>query len=193
MSGIDFNTRQHEARSKHSGRRAPVRVREALPAYGVADGTQSWRYGLPARELSTVERALAILGSRLREPGQVLVCPDAARDYLALHLGADQCERFAVLYLDGRHSAVAYECHFTGTLTQTSVYPREVVRAALKHDAAAVILAHNHPSGMLVPSAADRAMTHSLKQALALVDVKVLDHIIVGGKGAFSFADNGLI
>ena len=111
--------------SKPSGKRALARVREAVPAYGVADGTQSWRYGLQARELSTVERALAILGSRLREPGQVFVCPDAARAYLALHIGADQCERFAALYLDSQNRAVAYECHFTGTLTHQCVPPRD--------------------------------------------------------------------
>lgn len=179
--------------SKPRAVRTPARVREAVPAYGVADGTQSWRYGLQARERSTVERALAILGSRLREPGHVFDCPDAARDYVALHIGADPCERFAVLYLDGQHSAVAYECHFTGTLTQTSVYPREIVRAALQHDAAAVILAHNHPSGSLAPSAADKALTYAIRQALALVDVRVLDHIIVSGRGAFSFAENGLM
>lgn len=179
--------------SKPRSQRAPARAREAVPAYGVADGPQSWRYGLQARELAVVERALAILGSRLREPGHVLTCPDAAKDYLALHLGAEQCERFAVLYLDAQSSAVAYECHFTGTLTQTSVYPREIVRAALQHQAASVVLAHNHPSGSLKPSAADRALTECLKQSLALVDVRVLDHIIVGGKGAFSFAENGLM
>ncbi|MCE1193259.1 MAG: hypothetical protein LWW96_14020 [Acidovorax sp.] len=170
-----------------------ARVRKAVPAYGVADGSQSWRYHLKARERATVDRALEILGSRLREPGQALYGGAMAKDYVALHLGADPCERFAVLYLDSQHRTIAYECHFTGTLTQTSVYPREVVHAALRHQAAAAILAHNHPSGSLKPSAADRALTECLKQALALVDVRVLDHIIVGGRGAFSFAENGLM
>lgn len=172
---------------------ARARVREAVPVYGVADGPQSWRYSLQARERSTVERALAILGSRLREPGHVVDCPDAVKDYIALHIGADPCERFAVLYLDSQNRVLAYECHFTGTLTQTSVYPREIVQAAMQHHAAAVILAHNHPSGLLVPSAADKALTQALKQTLALVDVMVLDHIVVGGRGSFSFAENGLM
>jgi DNA repair protein RadC len=88
---------------------------------------------------------------------------------------------------------IAFECHFTGTLTQTSVYPREVVQTAMHHNAAAVVLAHNHPSGSLTPSAADKALTQAFKQTLALVDVRVLDHIIVGGRGSFSFAENRLM
>ena len=140
-----------------------------------------------------MERALAILGSRMREPGYALTSPDAAGDYIALHIGADPCERFAVLYLDGQNSVIAFECHFTGTLTQASVYPREIVQTAMRHNAAAVVLAHNHPSGSLSPSAADKALTQAFKQTLALVDVRVLDHIIVGGRGSFSFANNGLL
>ncbi|MBI3102936.1 MAG: hypothetical protein HYY98_15505 [Burkholderiales bacterium] len=168
-------------------------AQEAMPAYGVADGVQSWRYGLRARERATVDRALAILGRHLRALGDVLDCVDTVRDYLALRLGADPCERFAVVYLDSQHRAIAYECHFTGTLTQTSVYPREIVAAALKHGAAAVILAHNHPSGSLRPSRADELLTATLKGALALVDVRVLDHIILGGKGSCSMAEHGLM
>ncbi|NUN60804.1 MAG: hypothetical protein HUU13_06815 [Burkholderiaceae bacterium] len=175
-------------------RPATVRTcaQEAMPAYGVADGVQSWRYGLRARERATVDRALAILGRHLRALGDVFDCPDTVRDYLALRLGADPCERFAVLYLDSQHRAIAYECHFTGTLTQTSVHPREIVAVALKHGAAAVVLAHNHPSGNLSPSRADELLTQTLKNALALVDVRVLDHIIVSGKGSYSMAEHGL-
>lgn len=168
-------------------------AQEAMPAYGVADGVQSWRYGLRARERATVDRALAILGRHLRALGDVLDCVDTVRDYLALRLGADPCERFAVVYLDSQHRAIAYECHFTGTLTQTSVHPREIVVAALKHGAAAVILAHNHPSGSLRPSRADELLTEALKGALALVDVRVLDHIILGGRGSYSMAEHGLV
>lgn len=174
-------------------RASRVHAREAMPAYGVADGVQSWRFYLKARERAAVDRALSILGSLLREPEGVFTSPDAAKDYLSLQLGADPCERFSVLYLDSQHRTIAYECHFSGTLTQTSVYPREVVTAALKHQAASVILAHNHPSGVVKPSAADLALTQSLKHALALVDVRVLDHIVVGCRATFSFAEHGMV
>ena len=164
-----------------------------MPAYGVADGVQSWRYNLKARERAVVDRALSLLGGILREPDGVFTSPDAAKDYLSLQLGADPCERFSVLYLNCQHRTIAYECHFSGTLTQTSVYPREIVTAALKHQASAVVLAHNHPSGSVEPSNADVALTQSMKHALALVDVRVLDHIIVGRRAAFSFIENGLL
>ena len=98
-----------------------------------------------------------------------------------------------MLYLNCQHRTIAYECHFSGTLTQTSVYPREIVTAALKHQASAVVLAHNHPSGSVEPSNADVALTQSMKHALALVDVRVLDHIIVGRRATFSFIENGLL
>lgn len=183
--------------SQNLTKRRPATVRtcaqEAMPAYGVADGVQSWRYGLRARERATVDRALAILGRHLRALGDVFDCSDTVRDYLALRLGADPCERFAVLYLDSQHRAIAYECHFTGTLTQTSVHPREIVVAALKHGAAAAVLAHNHPSGNLSPSRADELLTKTLQSALALVGVRVLDHIIVSGKGSYSMAEHGLM
>lgn len=182
--------------SQNQTKRRPAAARacaqEAMPAYGVADGVQSWRYGLRARERATVDRALAILGRHLRALGDVFDCPDTVRDYLALRLGADPCERFAVLYLDNQHRAIAYECHFTGTLTQTSVHPREIAVAALKHGAAAVVLAHNHPSGALRPSRADEMLTNVLKGALALVEVCVLDHVIVSGSDSFSMAEHGL-
>jgi len=98
-----------------------------------------------------------------------------------------------VLFLDTQHRLIAAEALFHGTLTQTSVYPREVVKRALMHNAAAVMLAHNHPSGMSEPSQADRLLTDALKQALALVDVRVLDHFIIGDESALSFAEKGLI
>jgi DNA repair protein RadC len=171
----------------------PRLVAEAIPAFGVADGVQSWRHGLRARERATVDRALAILGARLRSAGEVFDSPGAVRAYLSLHLAADPCERFAVLYLDGQNRAIAYECHFAGTLTQTSAYPREIAVAAMKHQAAAVILAHNHPSGEVMPSKADHSLTRALQDTLALIDVRVLDHIIVGGVQSFSMAEEGLI
>lgn len=164
-------------------------VSEALPAYGTGDGVLSFRYGLRARERGTVARALDIVGRALREPGGAFADPDAVRQYLCLALGAEPHERFAVLYLDCQNRALAFEIHFTGTLTQTSVYPREIVMAALAHGAAAVVLCHNHPSGKTTPSRADEALTHTLKTALALVDVQVIDHIIVSGADTLSMRE----
>ena len=110
--------------------------------------------------------------------------PGAVKDYLQLQLAAAQHEVFAVLFLDAQHRLIALEELFRGTLTQTSVYPREVVKRALQHHAAAVVLAHNHPSGVAEPSRADESLTQTLKSALALVDVRVLDHVVVGqGRG----------
>jgi DNA repair protein RadC len=122
-----------------------------------------------------------------------LTSPQAVRDYLKLRLGRLQREVFVVLFLDAQNRVVASEELFAGTLTQTSVYPREVVKRALHHNAAAVIFAHNHPSGVAEPSRADELLTKALKEALALVDVKVLDHFVVAGNTALSFAERGLL
>lgn len=125
--------------------------------------------------------------------GDALNSPRAVRDYLQLLLGSRQQEVFVVLFLDTQHRVIATEELFHGTLGQTSVYPREVVKRALAHNAAAVILAHNHPSGVAEPSQADQHLTQALKQALALVDVRVLDHFIVAGGRMHSFAETGLL
>ena len=122
-----------------------------------------------------------------------LSSPRAVRDYLTLSLAAKQHEAFMVLFLDAQHKLIATEEMFRGTLTQTSVYPREVVKRALAHNAAALILAHNHPSGVAEPSQADRMLTDTLKSALALVDIAVLDHVIVAGRSTLSFAERGLL
>jgi DNA repair protein RadC len=179
------------------GRTATARKRpkvsEALPAYGVSDGVLSWRHGLRARERNTVDRALAVLGAKLRGSGSVLNSPNAVKVYLRLQLAAETRERFGVLFLNSQHRVIAFEIMFTGTLTQTSVYPREIVLAALRHHAAAVVLTHNHPSGTAQPSRADEALTQALKGALQLVDVRVLDHVIIGGDDALSMAERGLV
>ena len=125
--------------------------------------------------------------------GDALNSPRAVRDYLQLLLGARQQEVFLVLFLDTQHRVIASEELFHGTLSQTSVYPREVVKRALAHNAAAVILAHNHPSGISEPSQSDQLLTDALKQALNLVDVRVLDHFIVGTGTILSFAERGLM
>jgi DNA repair protein RadC len=169
------------------------KVGEAVLAYGLVDGSNSFRQGLRARERAVIDRALGILGRYLRGPGDVFDSPDAVTQYLRLHLAAEPCEHFAVLYLDSQNRGIAFERHFTGTLTQTSVYPREIALAAMRHQAAAVVLAHNHPSGSVKPSRADEAVTQTLKHTLALIDVRVLDHVIVGGTQALSMAEKGLI
>jgi DNA repair protein RadC len=119
--------------------------------------------------------------------------PGAVRDYLRLTLRDRGHEVFVGIYLDAQNRVIGDEELFRGTLTQTSVYPREVVKSALARNAASVILAHNHPSGVAEPSYADEALTRTLKDALALVDIKVLDHLVVAGNSATSFAERGLI
>jgi len=140
-----------------------------------------------ARELAA--RAIAEPLSRR----DALASPSAVRDFLKLRLGGLPHEVFVVILLDAQNRILAVDELFRGTLTQTSVYPREVVKVALRANAAAVIFAHNHPSGVAEPSRADESLTQALKQALSLVDVKVLDHFIVAGTSCLSFAERGLI
>ena len=123
----------------------------------------------------------------------VFESPNAVKDYLQLHLAHKTYEVFAVLFVDAQNRMLAMEELFRGTLTQTSVYPREVVKLSLQHNAGAVVFCHNHPSGMAEPSHADKMLTDTLKSALSLVDVKVLDHFIVAGRDVLSFAERGLI
>ena len=139
-------------------------------------------------------KALAVLDSRLREPGECMGSPGAVRASLMLHLAELEYEAFVVLFLNAQNRLIEYSELFRGTLTQTSVYPREVVKAALRLNAGAVILAHNHPSGLSEPSRADEVLTVSLKSALAVVDIKVLDHFVIAGRGEpLSFAERGLL
>lgn len=123
----------------------------------------------------------------------VLSSPQQVRDYLCLRLGGLTREVFMVLFLDAQNRVLAQEELFSGTLTQTSVYPREVVKRALHHNAASVIFAHNHPSGIAQQSRADELLTTALKQALGLVDIRVLDHFVVAGNTTLSFAEQGLL
>lgn len=143
-------------------------------------------------EEATIKRALAILYRRI-SAGDALSSPNAVRDYLRLTLSGKEHEVFVVILLDAHNRVLSAEELFRGTLTQTSVYPREVVKAALAANAAGAIFAHNHPSGVAEPSRADELLTQNLKQALALVDVKTLDHFVVAGGTALSFAERGLI
>ncbi|MFZ4652209.1 MAG: RadC family protein, partial [Rubrivivax sp.] len=149
----------------------------------------------PARlaELAAVlEIARRSLAGQLRA-GPVFDAPDKVRQYLGLSMSGLPHEEFAVLFLDSQHRLLEMRTLFRGTLAQTSVYPREVVKAALACNAGAVVLAHNHPSGTAEPSRADEFLTQTLKSALALVDVRVLDHIIVGRGQTVSFAERGLM
>ena len=125
--------------------------------------------------------------------GNALSSPGVVADYLKVILNGREHEVFVALFLDAQNRLIAAEELFRGTLTQTSVYPREVVKRTLALNAAAVIFAHNHPSGMAEPSNADVALTNALKQALALVDVKVLDHFVVAGNGVVSMAERGMV
>jgi len=152
--------------------------------------------GLGKAKTATVLAVLALVKRSLGEEMRVrdnLSSPNAVRDYLRLNLATRDREVFVAVFLDAQNRVLKVEELFSGTLTQTSVFPREVVRCALQLNAAAVIFAHNHPSGLAEPSRADEVLTHALKQALALVDVKVLDHFIVGASSAMSFAERGLI
>jgi len=125
--------------------------------------------------------------------GDALNSPHSVRDYLRLLLRGRLNEVFMAIFLDAQHRVIAAEELFHGTLTQTSVYPREVVKRALHYNAAAVIFAHNHPSGVSEPSQADKSLTEALKHSLALVDVRVLDHFIVAGVECLSFAERGMV
>jgi len=145
-----------------------------------------------AELVAVMELARRALAQQLRQR-EAFDSPDAVKHYLQMHLAHKGHEVFAVLFLDSQHRLLALEELFRGTLTQTSVYPREVVLRALHHHAAAVVLAHNHPSGSVQPSRADQALTQTLKTTLALVDVRVLDHIIVAPGQALSMAEQGLV
>ena len=142
---------------------------------------------------AVMELARRALGETLAEK-TLFDSPQVVRDWLRLRLGHLPHETFCVLLLDARHCLIEASDLFRGTLTQTSVYPREVVKLALAHNAAAVIFAHNHPSGAAEPSTADEMLTRALKDALALIDVRVLDHFVVPSHGApVSFAERGLL
>ena len=146
---------------------------------------------LPATVQRTILEALALLESQLREPGAAFTSSHAVRDWLRLKLAPLEREAFIVLWLDNQHRLIADDMLFLGTINSINIHPREVVKAGLKHNAAAAVLAHNHPSGHSEPSAADKQITERLKQALDLVDIRLLDHLVVGGMDIVSFAERG--
>lgn len=190
MTAIGFDAQSDIAvLAKLIGVRAAKRLYRGSMSAALRDASLA-RHGeklVAAREI--VARALR---EELRAR-DVMTQPAAVRQYLALHFARYEHEAFVVLFLDAQNGLIGAEELFRGTLTQTSVYPREIVKAALRNNAAAVILSHNHPSGVAEPSIQDRALTRTVAEALALVDVKVLDHFVVAATAYVSFAQRGLL
>ncbi|ALQ52132.1 RadC family protein [Nitrosomonas ureae] len=186
-----------------SGKSAVDLARELLLHFGsltnVFAASQSNFCQLPGMGIAKYAQLQAVLEMARRTLDEELRCgnamnsPKLVRDFLRLSLANKQHEVFIGIFLDAKNHAIATEELFSGTLTQASVYPREIIKRALYHNAAAIIFAHNHPSGIAEPSHADKVLTQSLKQALSLVDVKVLDHFIIGNGTALSFAEHDLI
>lgn len=158
----------------------------------MADEDGNYTFSLPVHSSQIVALASSILESSLVR-GELFSNPQAARDFAQLQLGALEHEVFGALFLDNRHRLIAFEKLFTGTIDGASVYPREVVKRALALNAGALILTHNHPSGDTEPSTADQSITRRLKAALALIDVRVLDHIVVSATATMSMSERGLI
>lgn len=146
----------------------------------------------PANADEVLQAAQRVLAGQMRGC-EALTSPQIVRDFLRVKLGALEHEVFAVIHLDAQNRVIEYVEMFRGTVSQTSVYPREVVKEALARNSAALLLVHNHPSGVAEPSRADETLTQTLKSALALVDVRVLDHLIIAGSAILSFAERGLL
>jgi DNA repair protein RadC len=184
---LTLATGRHTARSRGNllnSLRAGMRVDDAVvPNKTLSSGTS---------DDNLIEQALAILARRIYAT-DTLAAPGAVRDYLRLLLAGREHEVFVAVLLDAQNRVLSCQELFRGTLTQTSVYPREVVKVALAANAGAVIFAHNHPSGVSEPSRADELLTQQLKSALALVDIKVLDHFVVAGGESMSFSERGLL
>jgi DNA repair protein RadC len=190
-------------RSGTRGKSAVELARELIAGFGGLTGLLGADLGklLQVKGLGTAKAAQLAAATELArrslqeglKAASALTSPGAVRDYLRLVLAARDHEVFVVLFLDAQHRVLRSAELFRGTLTQTSVYPREVVRAALSANAAAVIFAHNHPSGIAQPSQADELLTRQLREALALVEIRVLDHFIVAGNQTLSFAEQGLL
>ncbi len=158
---------------------APAPEELRTEPFGPDAGSEEW----------LLDQALRILERRFTRTGHALDSPSRSAEYFRMKLAHLAQEVFAVAYLDHHHRVLAAEILFTGTIDQCVVHPREVVRQGLRHNAAAVLFAHNHPSGLPEPSQADRALTERLREALALVDIRVLDHFVIGGTHWVSFAD----
>lgn len=165
-----------------------TKVKSESPAIYAVDSTSARE-----EEDRVIEKALSILNSRMKKPGALMGSPDVAANYLRLLIGGLEHEVFHVLFMNNNHSVLASETMFTGTINESAVYVREIVKRALKHNAASLILAHNHPSGISSPSKSDIQITKRVKDAMELINVSVIDHIIVGDDNVSSFAQLGLI
>jgi len=188
MANADSIRRGAQSPTHHA-----MTARERARIYEVSPTTRTAHRRLfTARDERTINSALNILERGLTKR-EVLLSAAAVKSYLRLQLAGQHREQFGALYLDAQNRLIAFEVAFVGTLTQVSVHPREIVLRAVTHHAASIVLSHNHPSGALTPSAADVAVTNTLKTALALVDVRVLDHVIVARDGALSMAELGLL
>jgi len=167
---------------------------EALPAIPnfISDGAGKYQAAHSLTEAQIISAARALLNKSFC-PGQSLTSPDITSTWLQLHYMELQHEVFICLFLDNQHRVIKHEILFKGTVDGASIYPREVAKRCLKLNASAVVFAHNHPSGIAEPSAADRRITDKLKEVLGLFDIRTLDHFIVGREGTYSFAEHGLI
>ena len=159
----------------------------------ICETSDTYSIDSPVTATEIIDKAKCLLANTLRKHGEAMTNPDTVRCFLHLHLAGLEREVFSCLFLDNRHRLIEYQELFQGTIDGASVYPREVVKAALLLNAAAVILAHNHPSGDPSPSDADKRITTRIKDALTLIDVRVLDHIVVGHGDSVSFAEQGLV
>jgi DNA repair protein RadC len=178
------------------GKTAARLLRLAGGSLSVALNQSVAQYDAQPRVSLRLQVAKELIRRSLLEPlrrRDALSSPTMVRDFLRITLAERDYEVFMVLFLDSQNHVIDCEEMFRGTLTQTSVYPREIVKRALFHNSAAVILAHNHPSGVAEPSRADETLTAALARALALVDVKVLDHFVIGSGSVLSFAERGLL
>lgn len=165
-----------------------TKAKSESPAIYAVDSTS-----VREEEDRVIEKALSILNGRIKKPDAMMNNPEIAANYLRLTIGGLEHEVFHVLFMNDHHSVLASETMFTGTINETAVYVREIVKRALYHNAASLILAHNHPSGISSPSKSDIQLTKRVKDAMELINVSVIDHIIVGDDNASSFAQLGLI
>ncbi len=188
---MNNETRASESSSQQSSVRRP-RVRRTYLVESGIDLLQA-NSRLTADETQVLEQARGILLRLAGASGVSLNAPSATREYLKTMLAPQERELFIVLALDNRHRLIASDILFAGTIDGASVHPREVVKCALRHNAAAVIFAHNHPSGVAEASQADELITRRLRDALALVDIRTLDHLVVGAGQTLSFAERGLL
>jgi len=194
MSGINLTQRGNVMNTNSNPLTTPLQsggyIAEDLPLITYANNTFQTDSPMSLDQLC---RSVALILEQRFKRETVLTTPALTSAYLIAKLANYEREVFSCIYLDNQHGIIAYEELFYGTIDGASVYPREIVKSCLKHNSAAVIFAHNHPSGTLDPSQADKAITERLKTALATVDIRVLDHVIVGGSATTSFAEKGLI